>query len=255
MDNIDTAYLESYKQKYVYTCPKCGGKDSNCTCWAGVRFEIQKICAGIPIKYRGFTFDKFTHPELQKVKDVIRLYCKDIRDYRTVGKSLFLHGTKGLAKTASASLILMYALANKMSGIYFESLDTCVQYLWKEWENRQNDSTIKEKIINYDFLVIDGFGELSRDFKTSGEVLRGAFKERANNMLPTIFVSSTLPNELSSVLEKQIYSEYEGNIQLIKFAGFNFEKEVLEKAKRKRVAKKQKAKESLDGEEAAKSVS
>lgn len=233
MDRIDTLYLENYKKMRVYTCPKCHGIDSYCECWQGLRLEIKKIKANIPTMYRDFSFEKFTHPQLKAQKAKLKEYCDDVKNLRFSGKSIYLYGSKGLAKTASAQLILSHALANNYTGRYISSLTVFLDQMQSSWNNKDDSTNYEQIITNTDFLVIDNVGEGIIKTELMTAKLRRLFQLRAGSMLPTIFISPIDTSSLTDTNEIYIINLFKHNLTQLEFKGFDFVENVIKKLPKK----------------------
>lgn len=230
LNTADLKYLELYKQMYVSSCPICHGTNAFCKCWRNYNKEVAKITAGIPIKFRKYTLKDFVHPELSSQKSVIEKYIKGFIENRFNGKCLYLYGTKGTAKTMSAILILMAALKKGYSVHYFESLKSCSDMLKMDWDG--GTSYLNNIISSYDIIVIDNVGKETITNPNIANSLRSLFSSRANNLLPTIFVSGVSTKKLLNPVDTEILSYFLENIEEVNFKGFDYTKAVLNKVKK-----------------------
>lgn len=227
LSKLDLNYLELFKKKYVKGCPICGGKDSFCSCWKKYNLEIKKVSAGIPPKYRGYTLDDFTHPQLKQQKGIVTNIINSFDDIRLSGKSLYFYGSSGTAKTMSAILILVEAINRGYKVKYYDSLQSVVSSLKQAWG--ENDTTsLYNDIVFSDLLVIDNIGtENIVNDNVKQEVLN-IFKQRSYNCLPTIFVSPVSIKGIPLTLDKDIVELFSNNDMLcIEFKGFDYRKKIL----------------------------
>lgn len=230
LNKADLSYLELYKKLHVKSCPICGGKNAFCQCWRKYNQEVTKITAGIPVKFRKYTLKDFTHPELKKQKEVIENYMKSFLENRFNGQCLYLHGTKGTAKTMSATLILMYALKNKYSAYYFESLKSCSDMLKSDWD--EGTSNLENILASYDIVAIDNIGKEVITNTNIANSLKSYFSARANNMLPTLFIAPISMSKLVNPTDIDILEYFSENIKEVNFKGFDYTKAVLTKVKK-----------------------
>lgn len=229
MNRVDENYLLEFRKNSVYTCPKCQGRNSSCECWRGLELEIKKVKAGIPIRYRNFKLEDITHPNLTKIKDRLISYSDNIQEHRRNGVSLYLHGSSGLAKTASACSILIKALSVGYEARYFDSPKACIDGIMSDWGS--NSKTTQSHISGYDFIAIDNMGT-GVSGTAAQETLRRAIFERFNNMLPIIYISSFPKDELKDITEIHMVDKFNQNLYELNFKGFDYVKNVLSKAKK-----------------------
>lgn len=232
MTKLDLDYLEAYKKKFIYSCPKCSGTNYLCDCWKGFNLEILKISAKIPIKYRPFTLDQITHPQVQTSKNKIATYIESLKDNRNNGKCLYLNGSKGLAKTVFGNIILIEALKQGLKAYYIESLNVCIDDTISGWKGHRDSVSMNDIISGYDFIVVDGIGEGVSNVANATESLKRSFRNRYNNMLPVIFISNIKKDDIVDLTENHIIRLFSACTEDISFKGFNYEENVLSKVKK-----------------------
>lgn len=229
---IDRHYLEQYKEKYVMNCPICHGTFPGCTCWANFKLEIAKVSAGIPIKFRQFKLKQLTHPQLVKQKELIKNYIKNLNQNRGNGNSLYIYGTKGTAKSMCASIIIMNALKHNFKAYYFDSMKTISEMLKQDWHN--DEETLSNIITTYDFIVVDNLDLEDVPNQNVLATIKSLFYIRANNLLPTIFVSSVPISKLALPLDGAIIEYFTPVLTDIYFNGFDYAEAVLKKVRGKK---------------------
>jgi len=183
MNERDAKQLITLKKELIENCTKCKGFNLHCDCYRQFWTEAHIIAAGIPIKYRKFTFKKISSPTLEKVKMQLKNYLKDIESNFEEGLGLYLYGSTGTAKTALASVVLIEAIKKGYRG-KFTTLEECTpQFVREELDD----------ILTVPFLVIDDVGKEMKtqaSRKLLGMVLDTLIRKRSNNLLPTIATSN-----------------------------------------------------------------
>jgi len=227
LSKLDLNYLELFKKKYVYSCPVCGGKDSFCDCWKRYNEEIKKVAAGIPVKYRKYTIDDFTHPQLVEQKQYIQSVIADFDNIRLNGDTLYLYGSSGTAKTMSACLIAAEAIRRGYEVHYYDSMQSIVTKLKQSWAEDSTANILRE-ITASDLIVIDNIGrENVLNENVKNEILN-MFKQRCYNCLPTIFIAPVPVSEIPLKLDKDVVEVFLTNsFKQVMFKGFDYAKKVL----------------------------
>lgn len=227
LSKLDLNYLDLFKKKYVYSCPVCGGKDSFCHCWKKYNEEIKKVAAGIPVKYRKYTIDDFTHPQLKKQKETVQKAIKDFDNFRLNGGVLYFYGTSGTAKTMSAILIAVEGIKRGYEVHYYDSLQSIATQLKQSWAE-DNTSEIMKHITASDLIVVDNLGSENINSANVANEILGMFKQRSYNCLPVIFVAPVEPAQLPLTLDGNIVELFASNsFQQVFFKGFDYSKKVL----------------------------
>ena len=231
LTKVDEAYLKYYKEKFVDTCPVCHGTFPSCTCWKNYKLEIAKISANIPVKFRGFKLKQLTHPQLQKQKEKIKKYIIDLQENRFNGKSLYIYGTKGTAKTMCASIVIMNALKQGFKAYYFESMKAVAEMLKQDW--RTDDTKLTTILTEYDYVAIDNMGAEVINNENVVDTLKSLFTIRANNLLPIIFVSPYSVAKIDLELDTPVIELFKPVLQDLYFNGFDYQEEILNKRGKK----------------------
>lgn len=189
--NLDQSRLLKFKDA-IRNCQKCSGKDLSCSCYRNYFYELAKIKANIPIKFRDFNLKKIVLPELQRIVKMITKYIENLDKHRKKGTGLYLWGNPGTAKTALASIILMEAL-KKGYECYVINTE---QYMSLIVDKTQED--LLTNILNVDFLLLEDVGREYRDSKGLIESkLDELIRFRTDNLLPTIITTNKDAQTLS----------------------------------------------------------
>lgn len=227
LSQLDLNYLDIFKKKYVYGCKICGGKDSFCSCWKSYNEEIRKVSAGIPVKYRRYTIDDFTHPQLVEQKKFIQNVLSNFDDIRLNGDTLYFHGTSGTAKTMSAVLIGVEAIKRGYEVHYYDSLQSIASKLKQAWAE-EDTATIIHNVSASDLVIVDNIGSENILNENIRYELCNFFKQRSYNGLPTIFISPVSIDEIPLKLDKDIIELFlKNSFKSVLFKGFDYSKKVL----------------------------
>lgn len=246
IDNENRLYLLRKREEIITNCPLCHGTKPYCKCTYDFRVEIHKASANIPIAYRDFSLDKLTHPQLKVQKEQIAEFLT------TVGTKdqtdLLITGGPGLAKSAVACVILSKVLQLGKRAYYFPSLRAAIDACMKDFRAEADASAyIPFKVA--DTIVIDGLGYgFIRERSNATDIILDHLERRKIMGRHVVFVSSVPVEELSGG-EKTVIDLTRPRV--INFKGFNYVKEVLEKATTKKTqptkpAKKTKKKATND---------
>jgi len=227
MNKLDQEYLNKLYQK-IQKCPKCFGRNLTCSCYKGYFFELAKIEANIPTKFRNFTLANVTEPDSQKIVKKISKYLEKLRHYRKKGVGLYLFGNPGTCKTGLGCIVLMEALKLGYSGY----VTTVVEYINLLTKNFDEESGIVRKISDVDFLLIDDVGREYQDEKGFvSSRLEELIRYRADNLLPTIITSNK--DELSLAENNfRFLSLLQEHFIPIRFATKDYRKVIREGLKR-----------------------
>lgn len=229
LTKVDEAYLNHYLEKNVKNCPICHSLNPSCVCWQNYKLEISKISANIPVKFRSFKLKQLTHPQLQKQKETIKQYIIGLQENRFNGKSLYIYGTKGTAKTMCASIIIMNALKQGFKAFYFNSMKNIVEMLKQDWN--ADTSKLSTILTEYDYIAIDNIGVDPISNPNIVEAVSSLFSARANNLLPTIFVSPSSVSKIGSPLDASVIEIFKPVLQDLYFNGFDYQEEIINKRK------------------------
>lgn len=223
---VERQYLEKRYHEIVDGCPICGGRKAFCQCKYAFQFEYAKIRANIPMQFRTFTMDDFTHPQLKKQKQAVLDYAASFSELTGI-ENMYLCGSKGTGKSAVAAWLLQEALKLKKTGYYFHTLYAAKVAATKMWDKETRNDADCVALKNADFIVIDKIGEGTNLTGATFEELREVLRERAESSKVTIFVGSTQAVNLVSS-EKDLLEVCD--CCEISFSGFDYKKEVLKKA-------------------------
>lgn len=202
MTERDKKYIRSIRQN----CPKCHGKDIGCSCVDIYRFEMKKINANVPTKYRAFTFEQITHPQTADIRAKIKDYLDSLNEQLENGMGLFLSGSTGLGKTAIASIVLMESLKLGRTGHFF-TLDQCLNLYMGGWKDEEMKKQYQENVLGADVLVIDEVGNEPRtNINLVGACLNDILRRRSNNLQTTIITSNLFFKKIKDVYGEETYS-------------------------------------------------
>jgi DNA replication protein DnaC len=142
------------------------------------------ITAGIPIKYRNFTFGTFHSQNLTKSVNKLRKYVENIDKNKKSGTGLYLWGNSGSGKTSLGCIVIMEAIKKNYS-CYFCVVDDYRKALFSD------DFDTIDKIKNSQFLMIDDIGREFQDSKGFiGSYIDDLLRYRTDNLTPTIITSN-----------------------------------------------------------------
>jgi DNA replication protein DnaC len=231
MNLTDRLYLEQRHTDIIKNCKKCHGRSSKCTCAFEYRVEINKITSGIPLKYREFSVDMLTHPQIRKPKQEFIQYLATVGTGNA--QNLFIYGSSGMAKSSCACAVLTEALRKNKSAYYFMSPRIAVNALTTGiWDREQNKEY--SALIQSDYIAIDNIGAIKLDDNKATELFIETMQNRAASGRYTIFISDTelrfLPKTEQDIVTKC-------NPTQIRLVGFDYNVEVLEKVKAKKSKK------------------
>lgn len=229
IDNENRLYLLRKREEIITNCPLCHGTKPYCKCTYDFRVEIHKASANIPIAYRDFSLDKLTHPQLKVQKEQIAEFLTTVGTKEQT--DLLITGGPGLAKSAVACVILSKVLQLGKRAYYFPSLRAAIDACMKDFRAEADASAyIPFKVA--DTIVIDGLGYgFIRERSNATDIILDHLERRKIMGKHVVFVSSVPVEELSGG-EKTVIDLTRPRV--INFKGFNYVKEVLEKATTKK---------------------
>lgn len=202
----DKKYLLKLKKEIITNCPKCHGKDYQCSCLDKFRLEFKKVKANIAPKYRNLTLDQITHPQTKEVREKIKAYIDSIDTQIENGAGLFLYGSTGLAKTGIASIVLIEAMKKGYTGHFF-TLDQCVDLYAGGWKDEKLKEQFQELVLDVDVLVIDEVGNEARtNINLVGSCFNDIVRRRSNNLQTTIITSNLFFKKVKDVYGEEVYS-------------------------------------------------
>ena len=238
MTEFDKKYLQQKKKQLIDSCLKCKGLDLTCNCYAQYFWEVAKIDAAIPLKYRNFTLTDISFPESQKVVTSINQYIQDLENHKEKGRGIYLWGNTGNAKTALASIILMEAI-KKGYTVYFTDLIKCMDHITRGWNDEEVRCTFTSKILKSHFLVIDDVG---KEYKSKTGFTEAhfdmIFRERANNLTPTILTSNLAPTDIATDYGRRLMSIFYEHSILIETTTVDYRKRVIQRQNEKAIQSK-----------------
>jgi len=171
-------------QDEILRCKLCGGSNLTCECYKKYFSTLSIITAGIPLKYRSFTFDDFNSVTLRKSVNKLKNYIEMLDKNKSNGTGLYLFGNSGTGKTSLGCLVMLEALKHGYS-CYFCVVDQYRKSLF------ESNSEVLDKIRNSQFLMIDDIGREFQDSKGFIEsYLDDLVRHRTDNLTPTIITSN-----------------------------------------------------------------
>jgi DNA replication protein DnaC len=227
MNTVDQQYLLKKKTAFISNCIKCKGLNLSCDCYPQYFLEVAKVNAGIPIKYREFTLAKINFPESQEVVKKVATYIQALPDHRDHGLGMYLWGNTGNAKTAMSCVILIEALKKGYSA-YFTDLIKCMSFITAGWTDDEVKADFTKRILNSQFLVIDDVG---KEYKSRTGFTEAhfdmIFRERANNLLPTILTSNLSPTNIATDYGKRLLSIFYEHLLVVETNSTDYRRKVL----------------------------
>jgi len=218
---MSTANKKQAVRKQISDRHKCNGVCAKCIKAYGLIDQMAE--ANIPAEYW------LSKPDNSSVFDnlnaFVRNYTNDMAVNYAAGKSICFIGSHGVGKTHSACSILKFALKNDFIVYYTSATDMMNDVI--------KNSLHRTKLKGVDFLVID---ELDSRFFTSraqkelfGGVYESIFRNRCQNLLPTIMCSNET-NNLFNVFGEQtaqsISSLYKQYVETKYVAGIDIRKRI-----------------------------
>lgn len=206
----DENYLRELKIKLVKNCPKCHGSGVPCICWDKYSLEVKQANYKVPYKFRHFTLDTLESEDVQVPKEKVKKYIKSLKDNYIAGKGLLLWGRgKGTGKTTLGCIVLNEAIKLGYS-VHFTTLDDCIALITSGWYDEDKKQEFVDNILNSDFLLIDDVGGRESKVKGSSLLLESGlttlFKQRSDDMLPTIMTSNLALPQLEPEFGERLYS-------------------------------------------------
>lgn len=231
----DQNYLKRKKIEIVDNCPKCSVMRSpGCECAERLRWEVEKVAAGIPLLLRELTLDNFTHPEMTKQKEVLGQLIQVIKtenDPVNAMSSWIFSGPSGTGKTLGACLLLQEFIKRRIRVKYLSSIKELSDIIASSWENKASPEM--EAVKQAQVLVIDGVGTSMSSLASGIFSSTIAFlNEKILNGTKIILVSALSKHEMMfpqdlQLLGLTIFRE-------LNFAGFSYSM-ILEQAAQQKV--------------------
>ncbi|MCR5207469.1 MAG: ATP-binding protein [Eubacterium sp.] len=216
-----------------YTCPACkdtGFKDNRiCSCHREILKELMRkeVAAHAPLERCTFdNFDLGYYPDAplensvvprnraEKILDAAMRYAQS---FTPKSKSLVFIGKTGLGKTHISLAIANVVINRGYSVCYGTSFDICEDMRAEMFSN--NDIFYsKEKVYNYDLLIIDDLGtEIDNKYNIS--TIYNIVTNRSNSGKPTIISTNLEWDELLEKYEQRITSRLNGDYLPMTFFG------------------------------------
>lgn len=174
---------------------------------------------GIPKSFRNKTLKDFIvkgSPELSDVKNLVRIYIKEIDENFNSNKGLFFYGSNGVGKTMLSCIILKEAYRHR----YSSRRSTFVEYIdkyTKAWNARnvEEREVIESDLYTYykavEFLVLEEVGK-EIDSKVSAPILEDLLRYREDNGLVTIICTNLNLQLMSERYGESCMSLLKGNM-------------------------------------------
>ena len=237
LSGADNYRIEKLKKEIITDCPKCRGYGTPCSCQDDFAYEIKKIYAAIPLKFRDFTLDTIDSPSVQAAKRQVSQYIDNIPEEKTDGQGLYLWShNKGTAKTALSCIVLLEALKKGYTA-HFTDLDICISEIMDGWFDKEKRAAFEKRVLEADFLVIDDIGGMEIKTKGNKDVIATAlttlFRKRANALLPTILTSNLDLQDIDDVFGERLYSIMFEHLKIIKCDGMDYRKNTIALQKKK----------------------
>lgn len=180
--------------------------------------------ANIPVAYWLLTMKDFSGSP--KLKEIAEDYILNIKEKYNSGKSICFSGNQGTGKTMVSVCILRTAIKNGFKVYYITASDLLTISM-----DRKNNIDVLEKIRNVDFLTIDELDSrffVSDSFKELfSSIYENIFRNRAQNMLPTILCTNETDNILNVFYGQVVHSIKSLNakhLEVYPIAGKDFRK-------------------------------
>jgi len=165
LDEQDRKALIFLRKSLIDNCAVCKGSGVPCECRDKYEFEVRKILAHIPHRYRFADLTTIESKESLTAKNAVQQYLEKIDEHKKNGTGLFLWSEeKGTAKTYMGSCVLINALRHGYT-CYFTSLDECVALITSGWFDADKRAEFEQKILESDFLLVDDVGDACSESK------------------------------------------------------------------------------------------
>lgn len=209
----DNRYLEEKERELLRGCPKCFGKNAACSCFGEYRAEMIKVTGSVPRKYRSASLDIFSDREVRGTILAVEDYICKLSKHAKEGTGLFLWGAGHYGKTHVACVVLNAVARSAASmdpNVMPSSHDPLLFINTHDLFNRltfrgeqfgeDNKAAFLKRLETVKFLCIDDISYLYkkqvRDITYAESMLMGIFRNRANNLLPTIVTSECSMQQL-----------------------------------------------------------
>jgi len=181
--------------------------------------------ANIPYKYWYLTTEDDYVGE-GKPKEKVMAYINKLDQAKEKGIGLYLAGSNGVGKTMFGCEILKAALRKGYTAKFF-MMDEIVSMLTDSWYDEKARAKFHNEILNVDFLYIDDSG---KEFKSKTSTLVDStfdkmFRNRANELLPTIISSNEKPEGGTQTYGQSVLSLFYEHLIIVTFRGKDYRKE------------------------------
>lgn len=229
----DQKYLQKKKVEIVDNCPKCAiMRSPGCDCAERLRWEVDKVCAGIPLLLRGLTIDNFTHPELIQQKNVLNQIITAIANSTEPTTCLYswiFSGAPGTGKTMGACLILQELIKKRVKVKYISSPRELADIIANSW---RNDGAGLEGLKQAQVIVLDGVGgDMTSIASNVFSALVSFLNDKVLGGTKLIVVSSLARKDMVSPQDMQLANLT--SFHELSFAGFSYSM-ILEMADKRR---------------------
>lgn len=181
------------------------------------------IKCGIPRDNVDKTLEDFTNDDEAVAK--IEKYFDNLKDFRTKGVGLYLHGANGTGKTLLVSISFMMLLKDRRN-VAIVSLEELITLYTSGWY----DSSVKNEfmqLLNTEYLCVEEIGKEFRPTTSSSTnvavtTLFKVLEHRLRKKLPTWFTSNVLPEHLSDIYSEDIASRFREMCGIVQVKGEDF---------------------------------
>lgn len=196
-------------EEYCPTCNKRGsytwkGVEVECDCRAQLHLHKHYLVSGIGVNYQRLSWDDYEGDE--ELRGFADKYLERHEAFVTGGIGLLLHGTNGVGKTFSVTMLLkdLVKLGYSCYSTTFSSMVEMFTAGWKDVEDRRH---FERKVVQSDVLVLDDMGkELKTKTNLSESTFDDVLRRRVNNGRPTFLTTNQTLAELSEGYGKSILS-------------------------------------------------
>lgn len=229
LSDTDFQYLQEFKktlaQSYNLTEDQVL-KDLQCR--QEYKLELNKVQARIPTKYRSFTLQQVTNPQLKHSVAYIKDYIDNLDKNKKVGVAPLLYGTAGTGKTALGCVVLMAAM-QKGHSTYFTKVDECIDLLTSSWYDSDIKQEFNHKILSVDFLMIDDLGDELRSLSSNlvESTLNKVLRTRLDGLRPTILTSNLKVQNIKAIYDHRIYSILKEHALMVPCEGIDYREQVI----------------------------
>lgn len=228
--DLDKQYLNRFKSLHVLTCTKCRGDGRPCSCQDLFELEVKKVMARIPPKYRLYTLDDIKAPDALKAKEKIQNYINTLDEKRFEGLGMYIwSNATGSGKTTMGCAVLMEALKKGYTG-YFTNLNKIMDLVIGGWTDPSKKEEL-DRMSKSEFLLIDDVGGMEIKTQNNKNVLEPTitsfFKERCDNLQPTLMTSNLPPAQIHDGFGMRIYSAMKEHLLEIECGKLDFRQHVI----------------------------